>query len=234
VLANAGARALERLPLDVRARRLGTVLRPSSTLERHVEWVTAGRRELRAHVYGPALRSTVTAHDLVAGLNDLANDHRGDAAGRHMVLDQRQWLVDDVLSKADRAGMLASLEIRTPYLHRELAEFAASVPAGVHLRDRGKSLLRAVLRDEMPASPTKRPKRAFQVPLGDWLRGPLRPLLVSQLEGGRVFDDGIFDREAVRSLAVDHDQGAHDHSQALWPVLCLGAWLDSWGGRNGG
>jgi asparagine synthase (glutamine-hydrolysing) len=233
-IASAAARALEGMPLDGRIRRLATVVRPSTTYARHLEWVTSGRLGLRAAVYGPALRDSLDRDALVAGLQQLAPDHAGDPAARHMLIDQQHWLVDDVLAKADRAGMLASLEIRTPYLHRELAEFAATVPAEVHLRSGGKSLLRAVLREELPASRKRRAKRAFQVPLGDWLRGPLKPLVAAQLEGGRVFADGIFDRAAVRSLAAAHDQGAHDHAQALWPVVCLGVWLDSLEGRNGG
>jgi asparagine synthase (glutamine-hydrolysing) len=231
-IAAAGARALELMPLDGRARRLATVLRPASTVERHLEWVTSGRPRVRARIYGPALRETLERSDLVAQLAQLAIADGGDAAARHMLLDQQHWLVDDVLSKADRAGMLASLEIRTPYLHRELTEFAASVPARVHLQSGGKALLRAVLREELPSSRRKRAKRAFHVPLGDWLRGPLKPLLDAQLESGRVFAEGVFDRGAVRALAAAHDRGGQDHSQTLWPVLCLGEWLDSWNGRD--
>jgi asparagine synthase (glutamine-hydrolysing) len=233
LLSTAGARAVEQLPSNVRARRLATVLRPASTIERHLDWVTAGRRHLREGLYGPALRSRLGGNDLVEELGTLSHANGGDVAARHMVLDQRHWLVDDVLSKADRASMLASLEMRTPYLSRELAEFAATLPSDLHLRDGGKAVLRAVLREELPASRQTRPKRAFQVPLGDWLRGPLRPLVASQLDHGRIFDEGLFDREGLRSLAVEHEQGVHDHSAVLWPVLCMGMWLDSWAADNG-
>jgi asparagine synthase (glutamine-hydrolysing) len=234
LLPTAGARAVEQLPKDVRARRLATVLRPASTIERHLDWVTAGRRHLRAQLYGPALQPTLGGNELVEELSTLAQSNGGDVAARHMRLDQRHWLVDDVLSKADRASMLASLEMRTPYLSRELAEFAATVPAELHLRDGGKAVLRAVLREELAPSHQMRPKRAFQVPLGDWLRGPLRPLVASQLDHGRVFEEGLFDRGRLRSLAAEHEQGGRDNSAVLWPVLCLGMWLDSWAERNGG
>ncbi len=96
-----------------------------------------------------------------------------DAAMR---LDQVHWLPDDVLAKADRASMLNSLELRTPYLHRELAEFAASVPAGVHTARDGKRLLRR-LAQELGLSAASRAKTAFRVPAAEWLRGPLAPAL---------------------------------------------------------
>jgi asparagine synthase (glutamine-hydrolysing) len=228
------SRTLERLPSGVRARRLATVLRPSPTIERHLDWVTAGRRSMRPDVYGPVLRDAAAGTRIAEELGSLAGDHVGDAAGRHMLLDQRHWLPDDVLSKADRASMLASVELRTPYLHRGLVEFAATVPSSLHLRKGGKALLRAVLHAEMPTARASRPKRAFQVPLGDWLRGPLRPLLRSQLDGGSVFDKGLFDRRGIRSLGDEHERGARDNSGVLWPFLCLGLWLDSWGALNGG
>ena len=85
-----------------------------------------------------------------------------------MRLDQVHWLPDDVLAKADRASMGASLELRTPYLTRELAEFAASVPPSVNLRDGGKLLLRKVLERKLPAFGLGRAKMAFRTPYSEW------------------------------------------------------------------
>jgi asparagine synthase (glutamine-hydrolysing) len=144
-----------------------------------------------------------------------------------MRLDQLQWLPDDVLFKADRAGMLVSLEIRTPYLHREVAEFAAAVPASVHLEDGGKALLRGVLRRIAPDLAGRRPKTAFRVPVADWLRGPLAPVLEDQLRSGAVFEHGWFDRRSARRIVDDHAAGRADRSGVLWPLLALGLWLDA-------
>jgi asparagine synthase (glutamine-hydrolysing) len=143
-----------------------------------------------------------------------------------MVLDQRQWLPDDVLVKADRAGMRVSMEIRTPYLNRELAEFAASVPDHVHAGRRGKELLRALLEQIAPEAARRRPKTAFRVPAADWLRGPLAPLLEHQLAEGAAFSEGWFDRAEATRMVREHQTGAGDRSAALWPLLAFGLWLD--------
>jgi asparagine synthase (glutamine-hydrolysing) len=148
-----------------------------------------------------------------------------------MVLDQRHWLVDDVLVKADRAGMRVSMEIRTPYLHRELAEFAATVPDHVHAGRHGKTLLRALLEQVAPEAARRRPKTAFRVPAADWLRGPLAPLLDRQIADGSAFAEGWFDREQAARMVAEHRSGAQDATAALWPLLAFGLWLDRVRGR---
>lgn len=149
----------------------------------------------------------------------------GSLPAAFMRLDQRSWLQDDVLAKADRAGMLVSLELRTPYLHRELAEFAASIPPEVHLAGGGKRLLRRVLAEVAPDLPQRR-KQGFGVPLAQWLRGPLRPLVEEHVDGSSIYSEGMFEREQVRRRVQRHVDGA-DESAVLWPLLTLGVWLDA-------
>jgi asparagine synthase (glutamine-hydrolysing) len=131
-----------------------------------------------------------------------------------------------VLAKADRASMQASLELRTPYLHRELVELAATIPPRTHLEGGGKVILRRVLKRVLPDSAHTRAKVAFRAPSGEWLRGALSPILREHLRGSRLYEDGWFDRRAVTHLADEHDSGT-DRSKVLWPIFVLGTWLDA-------
>jgi asparagine synthase (glutamine-hydrolysing) len=221
----AGARALGRFGHG-RTRRLGDVVAPLSATHRHLEWVTGGRQSARLGLYGPTIADEID-HDAVACAIRAATDPSANAslAAAFMRMDQRSWLQDDVLPKADRAGMLVSLELRTPYLHRELAEFAATVPPELHLAGGGKRLLRQAIKQVAPELPRRR-KRAFGVPMAEWLRGPLRPMLEEHLRSSHVYSEGLFDREQVHRLAGLHWSGASDQSAVLWPVLTLGMWLD--------
>lgn len=222
----AGLAAAARRAPHPRAGRIADVLQPRPLLERHLDWVTAGRLDLRSGLYGPALRDQLS-HRVVDDLSARFDETAGASVMRRlMYLDQGHWLPDDVLMKADRAGMRVSLEVRTPYLHREVAEFAASVPESVHRQRGGKALLRALLEQVAPEAARKRPKTAFRVPAADWLRGPLAPLLDRQLAAGSAFAEGWFDREAVRRVAAEHAAGTRDMSAVLWPVLSFGLWLD--------
>ncbi len=147
---------------------------PRPLAERHLDWVTAGRRHVRSELYGPQLLGALERDHVLA---DLERDFKGSrsysVSGSLMRLDQLHWLPDDVLVKADRAGMLASLELRTPYLQRELAEFATSVAPSTHLAGGGKQLLRLLLSQLVPDAPRRR-KVAFLPPIAEWLRGLAR------------------------------------------------------------
>jgi asparagine synthase (glutamine-hydrolysing) len=209
------------------------VLQPRPMLARHVDWVTAGRAQMRDRLYGPALRNQVPRDRVIAEL-----EGRLDGAAdmpvmrRMMMLDQLHWLPDDVLVKADRAGMRVSLEVRTPYLNRELAEFAGTVSERVHAERGGKALLRALLDQVAPQAARRRPKTAFRAPAADWLRGPLAGVMDRQVSGGSAFAEGWFDRKAAHRVLMEHQAGTRDASNVLWPMLAFGLWLDRLRGQR--
>jgi asparagine synthase (glutamine-hydrolysing) len=224
-VARAGA-GLIRRSFHNRVGRLADVLEPATLAERTLEWVTAGRRNAAGELYGHRLRERTSSdcalEDAVAVLG--ANGAR-DPTAQAMTLDQRRYLPDDVLAKADRATMLVSLEMRTPYLSRELAEFSATIPAPVHLANGGKSVLREIA-GRLPAiSDTGRAKRAFRVPMSQWLRGPLAPLL-ENLTRGCLASEGWIESRALQRTIDAHLHGSIDRSGLLWPVLVAGLWLD--------
>lgn len=209
--------------------RLGDIVAPRLTISRHVDWVTGNRRRIREDVYGPTLRER-GAHQRRPEDEMVDWVPRGSSvSSAFMTLDQAKWLPDNVLQKADRASMLSSLEMRTPFLHRELAELAASIPLSTHMRDGGKYVLRQVLARVGVPLPSRR-KRAFRVPVADWLRGPLFTLLSEQLGSSATYSEGWFDRDKVRALAREHHEGGADNSATLWPILTFSCWLDAWRG----
>jgi asparagine synthase (glutamine-hydrolysing) len=221
-----------RLP---RARRAATRLAPTPMLERNVDWVTSGRSHRREALYGPRLAGLDRGRvlrDLAARAGEL---NGGPAARWLMHLDQRHYLPDDVLVKTDRASMLASLELRSVFLHAGLAELAGSLDTSLHLAGAGKALVHELLpAGILPRSPGSRyRKKAFRVPAAEWLRGPLEPAMRNQLERGVIFQEGYFDRRAVAQLVHEHASAAHDHSDELWPLLSLGLWADRFHGLDG-
>jgi asparagine synthase (glutamine-hydrolysing) len=217
-----------------RGERATRRLTPSPLLERNLDWVTAERRHRRDELYGPLLAG-VGAERVLGDLGARAGELDGKPTARWLMrLDQLDYLPDDVLFKTDRAGMLASLEIRTVFLNRELADFAASLNSATHLAGGGKALLRAMLPPGVIDSSRVRRyrKTAFRVPVAHWLRGPLAEPLRHQIEHGVIYEQGYFDRAAVARLADAHLAGAADHSQELWPLLSLGLWADRFCGHD--
>jgi asparagine synthase (glutamine-hydrolysing) len=222
------ARAVRDRVSSARVRRIADVLEPTDVAVRHLDWVTDQRRRAREGLYGPRLRAAAGEGALADVRRIVGNHSDGETAERFIALDLQRWLPDDVLCKADRATMFNSLEMRTPFLERNVAEFTASIPAAELLAHGGKSLLDAVLARIPGAPKVKRAKTAFRVPHSEWLRGPLRELVSDCVTGGRLVDEGWFDRAAIERIAREHTFGA-DHSVVLWPALALGLWLEGAG-----
>jgi asparagine synthase (glutamine-hydrolysing) len=155
-----------------------------------------------------------------------------DAVERMRYLDLATYLPGDILTKVDRATMAASVEARAPLLDHRLVEWSFRVPTTVHIQNgQGKWLLRRILEKRVPPHLFERPKAGFGIPLGEWLRGPLRDWAEDLLSERRLAAAGIRS-EPVRRLWQDHLNGAANGQYLLWPVLMLMAWLEEWGSRS--
>jgi len=151
-----------------------------------------------------------------------------DPVERMMFLDTMTYLPDDILTKVDRATMAWSLEGRMPFLDPDVAAFAWRLPPDMKMRgSTGKWLLRRLLHRYVPAALVERPKAGFGVPVGDWLRGPLRPWAEDLLGPARLRHDGLLAPDPVRRLWAEHLSGRYDRQFELWDVLMLQAWLDA-------
>lgn len=139
--------------------------------------------------------------------------------------DIAQYLPDDLMVKVDRAAMSASLETRAPMLDYRLIELAFALPERMLIDNGvGKKVLRNILYRHVPRQLIERPKAGFSVPLGDWLKGPLRGWAEEMLDPVALKADGLLDSVKVRTLWSEHLGGKYDRSSYLWSVLMFQAW----------
>jgi len=155
----------------------------------------------------------------------LGGETRGlDTVSQLRLLDMLTYLPDDILTKVDRASMAVSLEARVPLLDHRVVEFAWRIPSARLIVNReGKRPLRSVLARYVPRSVVDRPKMGFGIPVGDWIRGPLRPWAEDLLAPGAM-SDGLFDRAAVLRWFTEFLSGRRDAQHGLWAVLQFQAW----------
>ena len=146
---------------------------------------------------------------------------------QQMLWDTQTYMVDDILTKVDRASMHVGLEARVPLLDHHVVELASRISLSMKLRGGvGKWALRQVLYRYVPEALIERPKMGFAVPLDDWLRGPLRDWAETYLAADRLSGEGYFDTAVIRQTWLAHCRGNANHGHKLWAVLMFQLWLE--------
>jgi asparagine synthase (glutamine-hydrolysing) len=153
-----------------------------------------------------------------------------DPVNGRLEADRETFLPGDLLPKVDRMSMAHSLEVRVPYLDNAVADFMLPLPGRIKqtlLRD--KIILRQAAADLLPKSGALRRKRGFEVPIGDWLRGPLRAVLTDLLAPDLVDRQRVLRSTEVARFVDEHLAERADHGRALWSLMVLSRWLDRGG-----
>jgi asparagine synthase (glutamine-hydrolysing) len=230
-LNSAPMRCLERLgrPLGVlhlseKIQKVGRALDGADTLDKLYvnlvsEW-SASNLVLQSDAFtAPPRWQTVLDDPMPAAL--------GDDLSLLMYMDTLFYMSDDILCKVDRAAMAASLETRAPFLDHRVAEVAWRLPAHMRVRaGQGKWALRQLLYRHVPPSLIERPKAGFRLPVGQWLRGPLRDWAEALLAPERLRREGLLNPTPITKCWHEHLRGRADHTAALWGVLMFQCWLE--------
>lgn len=197
-------------------------------IERHHAWFGSMPPARQRPLFGPALRAALDGDDPFSSARAVVGGRPlPDAISELLLSDFSMYLQDDLLTKVDRATMLASLEARAPFLDHELAEYAAALPSAFKLRGTtGKWILRRAEARRLPPDVLRRRKRGFTIPFSRWLLSGLGPRMKRRFAPERVEARGLFDPAAVAALLDEHLERRADHKKPLFTLLTLDLWCD--------
>lgn len=226
------------LPFIVR-RRLGGALQalPPAAWDSVSRLVNVARLGDKAHKLAARLGSVRDLDDLywsllsewpeIGTIPDIVLLEGLEPVERMMFRDTMLYLPDDILCKVDRAAMAVSLETRVPFLDHRIVELAWQLPLHMKIRGgQGKWALRQILYKYVPRELIERPKAGFGIPVGQWLRGPLRDWAEALLDAHRLQAGGYLPVTQVRQAWHEHLSGRRDWTARLWCVLMFQAWLE--------
>jgi asparagine synthase (glutamine-hydrolysing) len=190
-------------------------------LERHHGWKEIFSADARAELTGRR-----HGWDPVDVLRErFAETEGAPLLARLQDVDERVYLVDDLLVKTDRASMAHSLEARVPFLDSVVADFAHALPTRHKVRGLGKKvLLRRAAAPLLPREIVHGRKRGFSIPAAAWLRGELEGFARDVLSAETLRRQGYLDPAAVGRVLGDHVSGRADNSRQLWGLLALTLW----------
>jgi asparagine synthase (glutamine-hydrolysing) len=146
-----------------------------------------------------------------------------------LAFDQQYFLADDILVKSDRMSMAHAVEVRPPFLDHRIVEFAATLPDDLKVRgSRQKFVLKQLMKDRLPASILNRKKVGFDIPAHEWLRGPLRSLLLDTLKEGLSEHAGLFRANTIERYLQLHLERRANLGYHLWGLMILFLWMKQW------
>jgi asparagine synthase (glutamine-hydrolysing) len=183
----------------------------------------------------PTMRRQLLHGDVVSQLNGYRPEDRvvqgfGTASGdplRGMISsDVDMLLPDDFLTKVDRASMAYGLEVRPPLVDHEFLELTARMPSSLKIRGgETKWLFKQICDGWLPPEVVRRPKQGFDVPVDDWLRGPLREMFQESVLNARAPVASYVDQSAAGALFESHRRKTGRHGAVLWSLMVLGRWM---------
>ena len=157
----------------------------------------------------------------------------GEPLRRMLFFDTKIWLPDDLLIKADRMSMAASLELRVPFLDYRLVEFAAKMPSRYKINgSTHKFLLKEMMKGILPGEVLSRKKMGFPTPLKAMFAGHLQDYCRDVLLSGSAKICAYMRRDRVQTLLTEHSSGRNDHHRTIWQLLVLEHWLQRFSARS--
>jgi len=195
----------------------------------HYRWLSHTSPEAKGRLYSSSFAAALASSDPTLPVLAKLGETRDDLLNRQLFADFKLFLSDDILVKVDRMSMATSLEARAPFLDKDVIELAFRMPG--HLKLRGgtrKYVLKKTMEGVLPERILHRQKEGFSIPMKNWLRRELEPLMSDLLSRERVQSRGLFEWSEVDRLRREHADGRANHAHQLFPLMVFERWAEEY------
>ncbi len=196
-------------------------------VEGYFHGVSIQADRVRDNLFSDAFRTRLQGYRAIEVMRGhAANAPTDDPLSIIQYIDMKTYLPGDILTKVDRASMAHALEVRVPLLDHQFVEWVSGLPSSSKLRNgEGKHVFKQALKPYLSDDILYRKKMGFSIPLGAWLRGPLRESMRRAVLNPALLETGIFNETYLKQMIDQHQSGAKDHTVSLWSVLMFEAFL---------
>ena len=196
-------------------------------VEGYFHGVSIQADRVRDDLFSDAFRTRLQGYRAIEVMRGHAmNAPTDDPLSIIQYIDMKTYLPGDILTKVDRASMAHALEVRVPLLDHKFVEWVSGLPSSSKLRNgEGKHIFKKALKPYLSDDILYRKKMGFSIPLGAWLRGPLRDSMRKAVLNPALLETGIFNESYLKTMIDEHQSGARDHTVSLWSVLMFEAFL---------
>lgn len=196
-------------------------------------WMTFLSAEAKGRLYSPRLQDALVSADVYRPVRDALSrvSAQHDLLNRQLYADLSVYLADDILVKVDRMSMATSLETRAPFLDADVMELAFSMPGRLKIKGgTRKYILKKALEGMVPPAILARPKEGFSIPMKNWLRRELTPLMERLLAPDRIRAGGLLEAREVARLIGEHRAGRANHAHVLFSLMVFERWREEFAG----
>jgi asparagine synthase (glutamine-hydrolysing) len=197
----------------------------------HARWMTFLHESERRKLFTMDVLDNITQNDPYDFIHKYSKAVESqDDITKTGYIDVKTYLVDNILVKVDRMSMATSLEVRVPYLDHRIVEFAFTIPPKLKMsRYNTKYIFKNTFWEDLPLEIRRRDKQGFSIPIKNWIRNELKPMMFDLLNENLIKQQGLFNHKTVSNLLLEHINGTENHSHKLWALMVFQKWYEMYG-----
>ena len=221
--------SFDNFSFDFKVKKFLSGINIADNILRNQVWLSAFSPKELKYLFTPEIYEVIK-NNVFEDINKIIGENTGMSKWQKLVYSySKHYLAEDILTKVDRASMMNSLEVRSPFLNHELVSFVNNLPDNFKFKGmEGKYFLKKLMEPRLGKDIISRKKKGFGIPIARWLTGELKGELGKMLSEEKIKKQGFFDYSYVKKIIAEHMEGRKNNRQKLWSLFVFQKWHENW------